>query len=129
MNKAVTLTKRETQNGNRPTEMKGRRKSRIEAWGQMIKARELRDKGLTLQNIADVLGCTHTTIIYYLRKYEDYTKYDREFNEFREMQKDSPAPITKSRIVSANKVVEVCKKELGTDSRFLRIMNQLGIIL
>ena len=129
MNKAVTLTKRETQNGNRPTEMKGRRKSRIEAWKQMVKARELRDKGLTLQNIADVLGCTHTTIIYYLRKYEDYTKYDREFNEFREMQKDSPAPITKSRIVSANKVVEVCKKELGTDSRFLRIMNQLGIIL
>ena len=109
--------------------MKGRRKSRIEAWGQMIKARELRDKGLTLQNIADVLGCTHTTIIYYLRKYEDYTKYDREFREFKEMQKDSPAPITKSRIVSANKVVEVCKKELGTDSRFLRIMNQLGIIL
>jgi predicted transcriptional regulator len=109
--------------------MKGRRQSRLEAWGQMIKARELRDKGLTLQNIADVLGCTHTTIIYYLRKYEDYTKYDREFREFKEMQKDSPAPITKSRIVSANKVVEVCKKELGTDSRFLRIMNQLGIIL
>ena len=127
MNKAVTLTKRETQNGNRPTEMKGRRKSRIEAWGQMIKARELRDKGLTLQNIADVLGCTHTTIIYYLRKYEDYTKYDREFNEFREMQADHP--ITKNSIVSANKVVEVCKNELGTDSRFLRIMNQLGIIL
>ena len=127
MNKAATLTKRETQNGNRPTEMKGRRKSRIEAWGQMIKARELRDKGLTLQNIADVLGCTHTTIIYYLRKYEDYTKYDREFREFREMQTDHP--ITKNAIVSANKVVEVCKKELGTDSRFLRIMNELGIIL
>ena len=107
--------------------MKGRRKSRIEAWGQMIKARELRDKGLTLQNIADVLGCTHTTIIYYLRKYEDYTKYDREFREFREMQKDHP--ITKNSIVSANKVTEVCKNELGTDSRFLRIMNQLGIIL
>ena len=106
--------------------MKGR-KSRIEAWGQMIKARELRDKGLTLQNIADVLGCTHTTIIYYLRKYEDYTKYDREFREFREMQKDHP--ITKNSIVSANKVIEVCKNELGTDSRFLRIMNQLGIIL
>ena len=107
--------------------MKGRRKSRIEAWGNMIKARELRDKGLTLQNIADVLGCTHTTIIYYLRKYEDYTKYDREFREFREMQTDHP--ITKNAIVSANKVVEVCKKELGTDSRFLRIMNQLGITL
>jgi len=127
MNKAVTLTKRETQNGNRPTEMKGRRKSRIEAWGQMIKARELRDEGLTLQQIADILACTHTTIIYYLRKYEDYTKYDREFREFREMQKDHP--ITKNSIVSANKVVEVCKNELGTDSRFLRIMNQLGIIL
>ena len=127
MNKAVTLTKRETQNGNRPTEMKGRRKSRIEAWGQMIKARELRDEGLTLQQIADILACTHTTIIYYLRKYEDYTKYDREFREFREMQKDHP--ITKNSIVSANKVVEVCKIELGTDSRFLRIMNQLGIIL
>lgn len=122
MNRAAALTKRETQ-------IMRRRGSRIEAWGQMIKARELRDKGLTLQNIADVLGCTHTTIIYYLRKYEDYTKYDREFREFKEMQKDSPAPITKSRIVSANKVVEVCKKELGTDSRFLRIMNQLGIIL
>ena len=127
MNKAVTLTKRETQNGNRPTEMKGRRKSRIEAWKQMVKARELRDKGLTLQQIADILACTHTTIIYYLRKYEDYTKYDREFREFREMQKDHP--ITKDSIVSANKVVEVCKNELGTDSRFLRIMNQLGIIL
>ena len=127
MNKAVTLTKRETQNGNRPTEMKGRRKSRIEAWKQMIKARELRDEGLTLQQIADILACTHTTIIYYLRKYEDYTKYDREFREFREMQTDHP--ITKNAIVSANKVVEVCKKELGTDSRFLRIMNQLGIIL
>ena len=127
MNKVVTLTKRETPNGNRPTEMKGRRKSRIEAWKQMVKARELRDKGLTLQNIADVLGCTHTTIIYYLRKYEDYTKYDREFREFREMQTDHP--ITKNSIVSANKVVEVCKNELGTDSRFLRIMNQLGIIL
>ena len=122
MNRAAALTKRETQ-------IMRRRGSRIEAWGQMIKARELRDKGLTLQNIADILGCTHTTIIYYLRKYEDYTKYDREFREFKEMQKDSPAPITKSRIVSANKVVEVCKKELGTDSRFLRIMNQLGIIL
>lgn len=109
--------------------MKGRRKSRIEAWGNMIKARELRDKGLTLQNIADVLGCTHTTIIYYLRKYEDYTKYDREFREFMEIQKDSPAPITKSRIVSANRVVEVCKKELGTGYQFLRIMNQLGITL
>jgi len=107
--------------------MKGRRKSRIEAWGQMIKARELRDEGLTLQQIADILACTHTTIIYYLRKYEDYTKYDREFREFREMQKDHP--ITKNSIVSANKVVEVCKNELGTDSRFLRIMNQLGIIL
>jgi len=129
MNKAVTLTKGGTPNGNRPTEMKGRRKSRIEAWGNMIKARELRDKGLTLQNIADILDCTHTTIIYYLRKYDDYSQYDKEFQEFREMQKDSPAPITKSRIVSANKVVEVCKKELGTDSRFLRIMNQLGIIL
>lgn len=105
------------------------RKSRIEAWVNMIKARELRDKGLTLQNIADVLGCTHTTIIYYLRKYDDYSQYDKEFQEFRDMQKDNPAPITKSRIVSANKVVEVCKKELGTDSRFLRIMNQLGIIL
>ncbi len=127
MNKAATLTKRETQNGNRPTEMKGRRKSRIEAWKQMVKARELRDEGLTLQQIADILACTHTTIIYYLRKYEDYTKYDREFREFREMQKDHP--ITKNAIVSANKVVEVCKKELGTDSRFLRIMNQLGIIL
>ena len=127
MNKAATLTKRETQNGNRPTEMKGRRKSRIEAWGQMIKARELRDEGLTLQQIADILACTHTTIIYYLRKYEDYTKYDREFREFREMQKDHP--ITKNSIVSANKVIEVCKNELGTDSRFLRIMNQLGIIL
>jgi len=127
MNKAATLTKRETQNGNRPTEMKGRRKSRIEAWKQMIKARELRDEGLTLQQIADILACTHTTIIYYLRKYEDYTKYDREFREFREMQTDHP--ITKNAIVSANKVVEVCKKELGTDSRFLRIMNQLGIIL
>ena len=127
MNKAVTLTKRETQNGNRPTEMKGRRKSRIEAWKQMVKARELRDEGLTLQQIADILACTHTTIIYYLRKYEDYTKYDREFREFREMQTDHP--ITKNAIVSANKVVEVCKKELGTDSRFLRIMNQLGIIL
>ena len=129
MNKAVTLTKRETQNGNRPTEMKGRRKSRIEAWGQMMKGREWRDEGLTLQQIADILACTHTTIIYYLRKYEDYTKYDREFNEFREIQKDSPDPITKNAIVSANKVVEVCKNELGTDSRFLRIMNQLGIIL
>ena len=107
--------------------MKGRRKSRIEAWKQMVKARELRDNGLTLQNIADILGCTHTTIIYYLRKYEDYTKYDREFREFREMQADHP--ITKNAIVSANKVVEVCKKELGTDSRFLRIMNQLGITL
>ena len=107
--------------------MKGRRKSRIEAWKQMVKARELRDKGLTLQQIADILGCTHTTIIYYLRKYEDYTKYDREFREFREMQKDHP--ITKNSIVSANKVVEVCKNELGTDSRFLRIMNQLGIII
>ena len=127
MNKAVTLTKRETPNGNRPTEMKGRRKSRIEAWKQMIKARELRDECLTLQQIADILACTHTTIIYYLRKYEDYTKYDREFREFREMQKDHP--ITKNSIVSANKVVEVCKNELGTDSRFLRIMNQLGIIL
>jgi predicted transcriptional regulator len=127
MNKAVTLTKRETPNGNRPTEMKGRRKSRIEAWKQMVKARELRDKGLTLQQIADILACTHTTIIYYLRKYEDYTKYDREFREFREMQTDHP--ITKNAIVSANKVVEVCKKELGTDSRFLRIMNQLGIII
>lgn len=127
MNKAATLTKREAQNGNRPTEMKGRRKSRIEAWKQMVKARELRDKGLTLQQIADILACTHTTIIYYLRKYEDYTKYDREFREFREMQTDHP--ITKNAIVSANKVVEVCKKELGTDSRFLRIMNQLGIII
>ena len=127
MNKAVTLTKMETQNGNRPTEMKGRRKSRIEAWKQMVKARELRDEGLTLQQIADILACTHTTIIYYLRKYEDYTKYDREFREFREMQTDHP--ITKNAIVSANKVVEVCKKELGTDSRFLRIMNQLGITL
>ena len=127
MNKAVTLTKRETPNGNRPTEMKGRRKSRIEAWKQMVKARELRDEGLTLQQIADILACTHTTIIYYLRKYEDYTKYDREFREFREMQADHP--ITKNAIVSANKVVEVCKNELGTDSRFLRIMNQLGIIL
>ena len=127
MNKAVTLTKRETPNGNRPTEMKGRRKSRIEAWKQMVKARELRDEGLTLQQIADILACTHTTIIYYLRKYEDYTKYDREFREFREMQTDHP--ITKNAIVSANKVVEVCKKELGTDSRFLRIMNQLGIII
>ena len=129
MNKAVTLTKRETPNGNRPTEMKGRRKSRIEAWKQMVKARELRDKGLTLQQIADILACTHTTIIYYLRKYEDYTKYDREFREFREMQKDSPAPITKSRIVSANKVVEVCKKELGTGGEFQKIMRQLGIII
>jgi len=109
--------------------MKGRRKSRIEAWGRMIKARELRDEGLTLQQIADILACTHPTIIYYLRKYDDYSQYDKEFQEFREMQKDSPAPITKSRIVSANKVVEVCKKELGTDSRFLRIMNQLGITL
>ena len=109
--------------------MKGRRKSRIEAWKQMVKARELRDEGLTLQNIADILDCTHATVIYYLRKYDDYSQYDKEFQEFREMQKDSPVPITKSRIVSANKVVEVCKKELGTDSRFLRIMNQLGIIL
>lgn len=109
--------------------MMGRKRSRIEAWGQMIKARELRDNGLTLQNIADILGCTHTTIIYYLRKYDDYSQYDKEFQEFREMQKDSPDPITKNSIVSANKVVEVCKNELGTDSRFLRIMNQLGIIL
>ena len=127
MNKAVTLTKRETQNGNRPTEMKGRKRSRIEAWKQMVKARELRDNGLTLQNIADILGCTHPTIIYYLRKYDDYSQYDKEFREFREMQKDHP--ITKNSIVSANKVIEVCKNELGTDSRFLRIMNQLGIIL
>ena len=109
--------------------MMGRKRSRIEAWGQMIKARELRDNGLTLQNIADILDCTHTTIIYYLRKYDDLLQYDKEFQEFREMQKDSPAPITKNAIVSANKVVEVCKNELGTDSRFLRIMNQLGIIL
>ena len=107
--------------------MKGRKRSRIEAWGQMIKARELRDEGLTLQNIADILDCTHTTIIYYLRKYDDYSQYDKEFRKFREMQKDHP--ITKNSIVSANKVVEVCKNELGTDSRFLRIMNQLGIIL
>ena len=108
--------------------MKGRRQSRLEAWGKIIKARELRDKGLTLQNIADVLGCTHTTIIYYLRKYDDLLQYDKEFQEFREMQKDSPAPITKSRIVSANKVVEVCKKELGTGGEFWKIMRQLGII-
>lgn len=107
--------------------MKGRRKSRIEAWGNMIKARELRNNGLTLQNIADILDCTHTTIIYYLRKYDDYSQYDKEFQEFREMQTDHP--ITKNSIVSANKVVEVCKNELGTDSRFLRIMNQLGITL
>jgi predicted transcriptional regulator len=93
----------------------------------MIKARELRDEGLTLQQIADILACTHTTIIYYLRKYDDYSQYDKEFQEFREMQADHP--ITKNAIVSANKVVEVCKNELGTDSRFLRIMNQLGIIL
>lgn len=95
----------------------------------MIKARELRDNGLTLQNIADILDCTHTTIIYYLIKYDDLLQYDKEFQEFREMQKDSPDPITKKTIVSANKVIEVCKNELGTDSRFLRIMNQLGIIL
>jgi len=95
----------------------------------MIKARELRDNGLTLQNIADILGCTHTTIIYYLIKYDDLLQYDKEFQdqEFREMQTDHP--ITKKTIVSANKVIEVCKNELGTDSRFLRIMNQLGIIL
>lgn len=107
----------------------GKRGTRIEAWWKIIKARKMRDEGLSLHQIADILNCKHTTIIYYLRKYEDYTKYDREFREFREMQKDNPAPITKSRIVSANKVVEVCKKELGTDSRFLRIMNQLGIII
>ena len=107
--------------------MKGRRKSRIEAWKQMIKARELRDNGLTLQNIADILGCTHTTIIYYLRKYDDYSQYDKEFREFREMQKDHP--ITKNSIVSANKVVEVCKKELGTGGEFQKIMRQLGIII
>lgn len=105
----------------------GRKKSRIEAWGQMIKARELRDNGLTLQNIADILDCTHTTIIYYLRKYDDYSQYDKEFQEFREMQADHP--IAKNSIVSANKVVEVCKNELGTGYRFQQIMNKLGIIL
>ncbi len=122
MNRAAALTKRETQ-------IMRRRGSRTNAWWRMIQARKLRNEGLTLQNIAEIMDCTHSTIIYYLRKYEDYTKYDREFREFKEMQKDSFAPITKSRIVSANKVVEVCKKELGTDSRFLRIMDQLGIIL
>lgn len=89
----------------------------------------MRDDGLTLKQIANVLNCTHTTIIYYLRKYNDYYQYDKEFQDMVRMYEDEPILSIQGVIVSARKVVEVCRKELGTGGEFWKIMRQLGIII
>lgn len=106
------------------------RTSRVEAWWNIIKAKKMRDDGLTLQQIADVLDKTHTTIIYYLKKYNDYYKYDQEFRDMVKLYEANPViPAMQAVIVSAKKVVEVCRKELGTGDEFLKIMRQLGIVI
>jgi len=105
------------------------RSSRIEASWKIIKARKMRDDGLTLKQIASVLNCTHTTIIYYLKKYNDYYQYDKEFRDMVRMYEEEPTLSIHGVIVSAQKVVEVCRKELGTGGEFWKIMRQLGIII
>lgn len=89
----------------------------------------MRDDGLTLKQIANVLNCTHTTIIYYLKKYNDYYQYDKEFQDMVRMYEDEPILSIQGVIVSAQKVVEVCRKELGTGDEFWKIMRQLGIVI
>lgn len=125
MNRAAALTKRETQ-------IMRRRGSRTNAWWRMIRARKLRNEGLTLQNIAEIMDCTHTTIIYYLKKYNDYYQYDKEFRDMVRIFEENHNVLTSSPVIlNANKVVEICRNELGVDtqSKFWKIMNQLGIIL
>ena len=92
----------------------------------------MRDDGLTLKQIANVLNCTHTTIIYYLKKYKDYYQYDKEFRDMVRIFEENHNVLTSSPVIlNANKVVEICRNELGVDtqSKFWEIMNQLGIIL
>lgn len=124
MNRAAALTKRETQ-------IMRRRGSRTNAWWRMIRARKLRNEGLTLQKIAEIMDCTHSTIIYYLQMYEANMKYDKEFQEMVTIANECDGKEIAQEIVSAKKVVEVCKSELGISkqSKFWKIMNQLGIIL
>lgn len=59
-----------------------KKSGKIETWKRMIEARKLRNRGLKLQQIADMLNCTHPTISYYLILYD----YNYEHNEaFRQM--------------------------------------------
>ena len=37
---------------------------------------------LPLKKISDILGCNHTTIIYYLKMYDSEYKYNQEFRNF-----------------------------------------------
>lgn len=92
----------------------------------------MRDDGLTLKQIANVLNCTHTTIIYYLKKYDDYYQYDKEFRDMVRIFEENHNVLTSSpAILNANMVVEICRNELGVDtqSKFWKIMNQLGIVI
>ena len=107
----------------------GKRGTRIEAWWKIVKARKMRDEGLSLHQIADILNCKHTTVVYYLKKYNDYYQYDAEFRDMVRMYEEEPTLSIQGVIVSAQKVVEVCKKELGTGGEFWKIMRQLGIII
>lgn len=58
-------------------------------------------------------------------------KYDKEFQEMVTIANECDGKEIAQEIVSAKKVVEVCKSELGISkqSKFWKIMNQLGIIL
>lgn len=102
--------------------------SRVEASWYMIKAKKMRDEGMTLQQIADELGRTHTTIMYYLRKYEDYYAYDKEFRELVKMFREDERPEIAPSKTSVRKVLEVCKKVLKT-SDYELVISEIGKVI
>lgn len=54
-------------------------KTKIYAYSRIIFAYICRQKGLTLEAIANRINKTHATIVYYLKQYENNYTYDKVF--------------------------------------------------
>ncbi|MDD6211292.1 MAG: hypothetical protein PUB21_11890 [Bacteroidales bacterium] len=68
-----------------PWQITGIRRSTKKSYARYIIAHHLRNRyKYTTTNIAKVLNCHYTSVLYYLKKYEENLQYNSQFREITE---------------------------------------------
>ncbi|MDR1459715.1 MAG: hypothetical protein LBI60_05830 [Bacteroidales bacterium] len=63
------------------SEIVGKSRKRNKVYARMIFAKYMTEKGYTIQRVSKKMKHSHSTVVYYVKKYKDDFQYNPEFRE------------------------------------------------